>query len=205
MKKWIWVVGLALCAATVRADVLPELQTPENKAILGKVEKLLDGITTMKSRFSEFSSKDGDYMKHGDFYLARPNRMRLVYDAPTPLEFIADGQYFIYHDKDFDQVSYLEINQTPAAILLKPGFSFNDPEFLVTNVQEELDEYRITAIKKDEPELGELTLIVSQDPVELKQWELVDMKGIKSTVGLYEIEQNIPIKADLFVFVPPKK
>lgn len=204
MKKWIWVVGLALCAATVRADVLPELQTPENKAILGKVEKLLDGITTMKSRFSEFSSKDGDYMKHGDFYLARPNRMQLVYDAPTPLEFIADGQYFIYHDKDFDQVSYLEINQTPAAILLKPGFSFNDPEFLVTNVQEELDEYRITAIKKDEPELGELTLIVSQDPVELKQWELVDMKGIKSTVGLYEIEQNVPIKADLFVFVPPK-
>lgn len=205
MKKGWMILLLSLLALPVRADIRPALQTKQNMEILAKVETLLDRITTMKSRFSEFSSKDGDFMKHGDFYLSRPNRMRLVYDAPTPLEFIADGQYFIYHDKDFDQVSFLEINQTPAAILLKPHFSFSDPEFLVTNIQEELDEYHITAIKKDEPELGELTLIVTQDPLELKQWELVDMKGIKSTVGLYETEENIPVDAQLFVFTPAEK
>ena len=67
-------------------------------------------------------------------------------------------------------------------------------------VAEELDEYHVTAIKAGEPELGQLTLIVTQDPIALKQWELVDMKGIKSTVGLYEIEENIPVDNALFVF-----
>lgn len=200
MKKIICLLIALLMAGSVQATVAPDVDTPANRRILKQVEALLDGITTMKSRFSEFSSKDGDFMKHGVFYLSRPNRMRLVYDEPTQLEFIADGQYLIYHDKSFDQVSYLEINQTPAAILLKPDFSFDDPEFLVTDVTAELDEYHVTAIKANEPELGQLTLIVTQDPMELKQWELVDMKGIKSTVGLYEVEENIPVDDALFVF-----
>ena len=200
MKKIIYLLIALLMVGSVQATVAPDVDTPANRRILKQVEALLDGITTMKSRFSEFSSKDGDFMKHGVFYLSRPNRMRLVYDEPTQLECIADGQYLIYHDKSFDQVSYLEINQTPAAILLKPDFSFDDPEFLVTDVTAELDEYHVTAIKANEPELGQLTLIVTQDPMELKQWELVDMKGIKSTVGLYEVEENIPVDDALFVF-----
>lgn len=191
---WLFLILSGTCYATVA----PEVDTPENRAILAKVEKMLDKITTMESRFSEFSSKDGDFMKHGTFYLSRPNKMRLIYDAPSPLEFIADGQYFIYHDKEVEQVSYLQINQTPAAILLKPDFSFDDEEFLVTDVHAVLDEYRVTAVKAGEEELGQLTLIASQDPVELKQWELVDMKGIKSTVGLFEVKENIPVDEALF-------
>ena len=139
-------------------------------------------------------------MKHGDFYLSRPNKMRLIYDAPTELEFIADGNYFIYYDKSFDQVSYLEIDQTPAAILLKPDFTFDDKDFLVTNIAQELDEYKISAVKAQEPELGELTLIAGADPIEFRQWELVDAKGIKSTVGLYETELNQPVDESLFIW-----
>ena len=200
MKK----IGLFLFAflfASSGYAIVPEkLDTPENREILTKVEEMLRSITTMKSRFSEFTSKDGDFMKHGDFYLSRPNKMRLIYDAPSDVEFIADGMYFIYYDKGFDQVSYLEINQTPAAILLKPDFTFDDKEFLVTGIEQDLDEYRISAIKNKEPELGELTLITGIDPVDFRQWELVDAKGIKSTVGLYETQMNKPVDEKLFVF-----
>lgn len=192
---------LACLYAGVAGAVVPDaLQTKDNMAILGKAESLLNSFTTMRSRFTQFSNKDGDYLQHGDFYLSRPNKMRLVYDEPSQLEFVADGYYLIYHDKSFDQVSYLEINQTPAAILLKPDFSFSDPEFTVTDIQHDLDEYRITAIKTNEEELGQLTLVLSDKPVALKQWDLVDAKGIKSTVGLYEIEENVKLDPKLFVF-----
>ena len=188
MRKLLLLL-VCLYAGMAEAVVPDALKTKENTAILAKAENLLNSFTTMRSRFTQFSNKDGDYLQHGDFYLSRPNKMRLVYDEPAELEFVADGYYLIYHDKSFDQVSYLEINQTPAAILLKPNFSFSDPEFTVTNIQHELDEYRITAVKTDEEELGELTLVLSDgEPVTLKQWDLVDAKGIKSTVGLYEIE-----------------
>ena len=189
-----------LFASSGQAIVPEKLDTPENREILTKVEDMLRAITTMKSRFSEFTSKDGDFMKHGDFYLSRPNKMRLIYDAPADVEFIADGMYFIYYDKGFDQVSYLEIDQTPAAILLKPNFTFDDKEFLVTGIEQDLDEYRISAVKNKEPELGELTLITGIDPVDFRQWELVDAKGIKSTVGLYETQMNQPVNENLFVF-----
>jgi len=200
MKKTLWVLCLLLAASMADATVPPDLDTPENREILKKVESTLGKIKTMKSRFSEFSSKDGDFMKHGDFYMSRPNKMRLIYDAPTPLEFIADGQNFIYYDKSFDQVSLLDINQTPAAILLKPDFTFDDAAFEVVDIRQELDEYHISAIKTGQAELGTLTVIVTQDPLEFNQWELVDMKGVKSTVGLYETELNGPVDDALFVF-----
>ncbi|MBE6449594.1 MAG: outer membrane lipoprotein carrier protein LolA [Alphaproteobacteria bacterium] len=199
MKKII-LLFLILFSMKAYAVVPEKLDTPENRVILNKVEQMLHSIKTMNSRFSEFTSKDGDFMKHGDFYLSRPNKMRLIYDAPADVEFIADGMYFIYYDKGFDQISYLEIDQTPAAILLKPDFSFDDKEFLVTGIEQELDEYRISAIKNKEPELGELTLITGIDPVDFRQWELVDAKGIKSTVGLYETKINEPVDESLFVF-----
>ena len=199
MKKII-LLFLILFSMKAYAVVPEKLDTPENRVILNKVEQMLHSIKTMNSRFSEFTSKDGDFMKHGDFYLSRPNKMRLIYDAPADVEFIADGMYFIYYDKGFDQISYLEIDQTPAAILLKPDFSFDDKEFLVTGIEQDLDEYRISAIKNKEPELGELTLITGIDPVDFRQWELVDAKGIKSTVGLYETKINEPVDESLFVF-----
>ena len=200
MKKLILSVVLCLLAVPALAIVPKEFDTKENRVILDKVEQMLHSIKTMKSRFSEFISKDGDFMKHGDFYLSRPNKMRLIYDAPSDVEFVADGMYFIYYDKGFDQVSYLEIDQTPAAILLKPDFTFDDPEFTVTGIVQDLDEYHISAVKTKEAELGELTLITGIDPVDFRQWELVDAKGIKSTVGLYETEMNKPVDENLFVF-----
>ncbi|MBO5997537.1 MAG: outer membrane lipoprotein carrier protein LolA [Alphaproteobacteria bacterium] len=204
MKKIILGILLSLFITPAFAVVPKEFDTKENRVILNKVEKMLHSIKTMKSRFSEFTSKDGDFMKHGNFYLSRPNKMRLIYDAPSDIEFVADGMYFIYYDKGFDQVSFLEIDQTPAAILLKPDFTFDDPEFTVTNIVQDLDEYHISAVKTKEPELGELTLITGIDPVDFRQWELVDAKGIKSTVGLYETEMNKPVDESLFVFKKKK-
>ena len=200
MKKVLLTLIFCMLISSAKAIVPPALDTPENREILKKVESTLSKIKTMKSRFSEFSSKDGDFMKHGDFYMSRPNKMRLIYDEPTPLEFIADGQNFIYYDKSFDQVSLLDIDQTPAAILLKPDFTFDDAAFEVTDIKQELDEYHISAIKTGQAELGTLTVIVTQDPLEFNQWELVDMKGIKSTVGLYETVLNGPVDESLFVF-----
>jgi len=200
MKKWVWTLCFLMGVWSANATVPSRLDTPENRDILKKVESTLSKIKTMKSRFSEFSSKDGDFMKHGNFYMSRPNKMRLIYDEPTPLEFIADGQNFIYYDKSFDQISLLDINQTPAAILLKPDFTFDDPAFEVTDIKQELDEYHISAIKAGQAELGTLTVIVTQDPLEFNQWELVDMKGIKSTVGLYETVLNEPVDEGLFIF-----
>lgn len=50
--------------------------------------------------------------------------MRLEYDPPHPVEVIADGYYLIFHDKKLEQVTYLDLDDNPAAMILKENFSF---------------------------------------------------------------------------------
>lgn len=188
-----------------QADIYKKIDTPQNRLILTQVEKAYNDIKTIKAKFAQFNSKIKDDLQTGDLYLSKPGKMRLVYDKGSPLEFYAIDGYLIYHDKDLKEVSYFDLNQTPVALILKEKLSFNDPEFVVTDVQDVLDEYFVSAHKKDAEELGTLTLVIDKDTLELKQWDVVDMQGVKSTVSLYDIEKNVPVKNTLFQFKNPYK
>ena len=204
MKKII--LALSLCfSLPVMADVDKKINTPENQVILKKVEIAYNKIKTLQAEFAQFNSKTENDLQTGTLYMSRPGKMRLVYEKGSPLEFYAVNGYLIYHDKELKEVSYFDLNQTPVNLILKKELKFSDPEFLVTAVQDVLDEYKVTAVKKGAKELGSLTLTIDKEALLLKQWEIVDMQGIKSTVSLYNIKQNTPIDKKLFFFQNPYK
>ena len=187
------------------ADIDKKIDTPENRAILKKVETAYNKIKTLKAEFAQFNSQTENDLQTGTLYMSRPGKMRLVYEKGSPLEFYAVNGYLIYHDKDLKEVSYFDLSQTPVNLILKKELKFSDPEFLVTNVQDILDEYKVTAVKKGAKELGSLTLTIDKEALLLKQWEIVDIQNIKSTVSLYNIKQNEPIDKKLFFFQNPYK
>ena len=206
MKKGLMVGVMALMMPFMAvADIHKSVDTPENRAILTKVENAYNSMRTIKAKFAQFNSKVKDDLQTGDLYLSKPGKMRLVYEKGSPLEFYAINGFFIYHDKDLQEVSYFDLNQTPVALILKDKLSFTDPDFVVSDVQDVLDEYFVSAHKKDAEELGTLTVVIDKDTLELKQWDVVDMQGIKSTVSLYDISANKPIKDSMFNFVNPYK
>ncbi len=204
MKKWILMIILGL-ALPVGATLDDSINTPANRKILTQVEKAYNQIKTIKAKFAQFNSKIQDDLQTGTLYMARPGQMRLVYEQGSPLEFYADGGYLIYHDKDAQEVSYFELSQTPVELILKKELKFDDPAFVVTDVQDVLDEYYVTAHKKGAKELGSLTLVIDKDSMQLKQWEVLDMQGIKSTVSLFDTRINVPVDRDLFHFKNPYK
>ncbi|MBQ9738400.1 MAG: outer membrane lipoprotein carrier protein LolA [Alphaproteobacteria bacterium] len=205
MKQIIWGAVALLIPSVAMADIHKSVDTPENRAILTKVEKAYNSMRTIKAKFAQFNSKVKDDLQTGDLYLSKPGKMRLVYEKGSPLEFYATDGYFIYHDKDLEEVSFFDLAQTPVALILKDKLSFTDPDFVVSDVQDVLDEYFVSAHKKDAEELGTLTLVIDKDTLELKQWDVVDMQGVKSTVSLYDITANKPIKDSMFNFVNPYK
>ena len=205
MKQIIWGAVALLIPSVAMADIHKSVDTPENRAILTKVEKAYNSMKTIKAKFAQFNSKVKDDLQTGDLYLSKPGKMRLVYEKGSPLEFYATDGYFIYHDKDLQEVSFFDLAQTPVALILKDKLSFTDPDFVVSDVQDVLDEYFVSAYKKDAEELGTLTLVIDKDTLELKQWDVVDMQGVKSTVSLYDITANKPIKDSMFNFVNPYK
>ena len=204
MKK-ILLATILFCSLPAFADIDKKIDTPENREILKKVETAYNKIKTLKAEFAQFNSQTENDLQTGTLYMSRPGKMRLVYEKGSPLEFYAVNGYLIYHDKDLKEVSYFDLSQTPVNLILKKELKFSDPEFLVTNVQDILDEYKVTAVKKGAKELGSLTLTIDKEALLLKQWEIVDIQNIKSTVSLYNIKQNTPIDKKLFFFQNPYK
>lgn len=202
MKKLLFALIL-LTSLSSHALVDESIDTPENRKILTAVEQAYNKMKTIQAQFAQFNSKIKDDLQTGTLYLSRPGQMRLVYEQGSPLEFYATNGYLIYHDKEAKEVSYFELSQTPVELILKKELKFDDEAFVVTNVQDVLDEYYVTAHKKDARELGSLTLVIDKETLQLKQWEVLDMQGIKSTVSLFDIKINIPVDKKIFLFQNP--
>lgn len=204
MKKFLMLLLLFLsCSAP--AVVEKRIDTPANRKILQTVQDAYNSVRSLKANFAQFNSQMTEDLQTGVLYLKRPGRMRLAYEKGSPLEFVATNGYFIYHDKDLKEVNYFELSQTPVHFILKDKISFTDPDFLVTDVQTVLDEYFVSVVKKDAPDLGTLTLIIDKNSLQLKQWDVLDMQGIKSTVSLFNIQQNFSIDNSIFLFNNPYK
>jgi len=202
MKKLLLCL-IVMWGINANAIVDETIDTPENRKILTAVEQAYNKIKTLKADFAQFNSKMKDDLQTGKLYMSRPGQMRLVYEQGSPLEFYATNGYLIYHDKDAKEVSAFELNQTPVELILKKELKFDDPAFVVDDIQDELDEYYVRAYKRDAKDLGSLTIVIDKDTMHLKQWEVLDMQGIKSTVSLFNTEVNIPVDKTLFLFQNP--
>lgn len=196
--------GLVVLATAVACPVFavasPAL-TDSDKAELKRVETYLNGIKTMKARFLQVSSS-GDYSE-GNLYFSKPGKMRLEYDDPKPVLIVADGVNLTYYDKILKQVSYFSLESTQAAILLKENISFTSGDVRVTAFERGAGVLRLTVIKGSDPREGNLTLIFSDRPLDLKKWTVTDAQGVATNVSLLAPQYDLPLDPDLFTFEPP--
>ena len=165
------------------------------------IEKYLDGLKTMKARFLQMSS-DGDYSE-GMIYLSRPGRIRIEYDPPSPILIIADGSNLIYIDKEINQATAVFLSLTPADLILREKLSFSSEDVLLTGFHRSPGVIRISLVKADDPLDGQLTLVFSDMPIELRKWTVYDAQGIKTTVSLLGPRFAVRIDKSLFDYEMP--
>jgi len=166
---------------------LAETATPANlskadRADISRIEGYLNTIKTMKARFLQVSS-DGDYSE-GNLYFSKPGKMRLEYDAPSPVLIVSNGVNLTYYDKELKQVSYYDLDDTQAAALLRDTIDFSGGDLVVTAFQRGPGVLRLTFIKRDDPLEGNLTLIFSDKPLGIKKWVVTDAQGITTNISL---------------------
>lgn len=175
--------------------------TDADRVALKRIETYLNGIKTLKARFLQVSSS-GDYSE-GNLYFAKPGKMRLEYDDPKPILIVADGVNITYYDKLLKQVSYFNLESTQAAILLQEHISFTAGDVLVTAFERAAGVLRLTVIKGSDPREGNLTLIFSDKPLDLKKWTVTDAQGVVTNVSLLGPRFDLPLDPELFDFRPP--
>ncbi len=203
-RKPLCVVAVALAAAgclfAAGTNAAPALSDVD-RFDLKRIEAYLNGIKTIKARFLQVSS-GGDYSE-GNLYFAKPGKLRLEYDDPKPILIVSDGVNLTYYDKLLKQISYFDLESTQASILLRERISFSSGDILVTAFERGAAVLRLTVIKGSDPREGNLTLIFSDNPLDLKKWAVTDAQGVITNVSLLGPRFDLPLDPDLFAFVPP--
>ena len=175
--------------------------TKQDVADLVRIERHLNGIKTMQARFLQISS-DGSYSE-GMIHLSRPGRMRIEYDPPNPIMVIADGSSLIYVDKEMEQATAVLLSLTPADLLLRENLSLSSEEILITGFKRSPGIIRVSLVKAESPLDGQLTLIFSDVPLELRKWAVNDAQGVKTTVSLLGSRFGIKVDKTLFDYEMP--
>jgi len=180
---------------------------PKDKALVADIEDFLNGITTLEAAFVQLTAQ-GSYAK-GKFYLKRPGRMRFEYDPPLPYLLVSDGTWFIYVDKQLEQVTYLPLKKTPADLLLRDSFSFSEG-LVITRLERGAGTVQIDIADQDDPDLGRVTLTFVREPLTLRSWTIRDPQGQRIQVTLMNPLYGLQLDNDLFRFVntfrgPPRQ
>jgi outer membrane lipoprotein-sorting protein len=194
------ICGALLLGQPTALAVAPQPVTlsADQKALVDRIEEFVNSITTVEARFVQMSG-NGHYAR-GTLYLQRPGRMRFEYEPPLPYLLVSDGTFFIYVDKELEQVTYLPLSQTPAHLLLRENFSLSDG-LILTGFKEEGSVVKIEVADSDEPDLGRVTLTFNRNPITLKSWTVLDTQAQRIQVTLVDPRYGIKLDRSLFVYV----
>jgi outer membrane lipoprotein-sorting protein len=192
--------AVAAAVALWDAPAWPALAEDAREPI-DRIEAYLNGIDTLRSSFVQINPDGGQVT--GELYYERPDKMRLEYDPPSRILIVADRWQVIYHDRRLKQVSHLMTGSTPLGFLLDEEIKLSG-DVTVTDVDEAGGELRVTLVRTDEPAQGSITLVFSEQPLELRRWTVLDAQGLPTHVVLNGIETGVALDDELFVFRNPR-
>lgn len=198
MRKLLFVALLAV-AAPAAAAALSEA----DRADVARAEAYLNDVKTISGKFVQVAP-DGS-LSEGRMWLSRPGRLRFEYAPPTPILVVADGIFVVYHDMELGQVDRVPIDATPLSVLLADKVKLSG-DATVRAVRRGPGSLRIALYATKRPDEGEIVLVFADNPLQLRQWQVVDARGGATTVSLSQLEFNQPLVNRLFFFnEPPPK
>tara|TARA_Y100001934_G_scaffold159397_2_gene190451 strand:+ start:8926 stop:9546 length:621 start_codon:yes stop_codon:yes gene_type:complete len=174
-----------------------QAETPTD-ADFQRIERYLNSLQTIQSKFVQ-NNPDGSFAL-GTFYLQRPGLMRFEYDPPIPIRLYADGNFFIHVDMELEQVSHYPLNETPAHFILREKISLRK-ELKVKKFQRANSVIRIELTDAQNPDIGSVTLALSDNPLELRSWTITDAQGLQTELAFVEARFGGQIDPSLFEYV----
>ncbi len=183
--------------ATVATPAPATAAEPADPAtVLAQANAYFNGISTLTGAFMQIGP-DGRRIG-GKLTLAKPGRLRFDYDAPSPLEVVADGTSVAVRDKKLSTQDLYFIAQTPLKFLLREKIDLAR-DLSVTDVSNDPAGVRISL--EDRATFGgtsRIQLLFDPEVKTLSQWRITDPQGYVTTVQLSNLQKGKPVEASLF-------
>ena len=173
--------SLALAAA-LTFGALPAMA---QQLSLAQISQYLNGLQTAQGGFTQINA-DGT-LSTGQIYIKRPGRIRFEYNAPdNSLVMAGGGQVAIFDPRSNNGPDRYPLNQTPLKIILERNVDFGAAR-MVTGHTSDGTTTTVTAQDPDHPEYGNIQMVFTANPVELRQWIVTDDVGSQTTVILNDM------------------
>ena len=166
------------------------------KAQAAKVSAYLSSLQTLAGNFVQVGP-DGAKTT-GDFFIQKPGKVRFEYDAPSPIDIIADGSAVAVRDRKLATQDIYPLSQTPLRYLLSDRIDLMK-DTNVVNVTAD-DVFISVTIEEKQALIGtsRLMLMVGAKDGQLKQWTVTDPQGYDTTVAVYNLDTTRKVDPGLF-------
>ena len=188
------VLGMAAAAAAVPAP--RHIFTVAEKADLKRVSDYLNAMHTIKGDFTQVNP-DGTLWQ-GMFYLSKPGRVRFEYKPPNAHLVVADGSALAVEDKKLHTVDRYPLVGSPLALLLSDNIDLTQYTH-INGVRHQPGLLLVSASAASGGTRGDITITFSDPGLELRQWEVIDSEGYKTTVVLDNMQAGIALAPALFI------
>lgn len=176
--------SLALAPVFALVFALPAMA---EKISLNALSNYLNGLSTMNGKFTQVNN-DGS-ISTGQIYIQRPGRVRFEYNNDNQLVLASGGQVAVFDSKSNSAAQQYPLSETPLSIILAQNVNLGRAN-MVTGHSEQKNTTVVTAQDPAHPEYGNIQMVFTAGPTELRQWVITDNAGEKTTVILGEMAKG---------------
>ncbi|MGR3433678.1 MAG: LolA family protein [Shimia sp.] len=182
--------------ALALALTLAPLAALAQKIPLNEIDRYLNQeLQNATGAFTQINS-DGS-ISTGTVYIKRPGRMRFEYNPPERAMVIAAGGSLAIFDPNADGAEQYPLSQTPLSIILDRNVNLGRERMLMGHWQDG-NTTIVRAQDPENPEYGNLELVFTANPTQLRQWVVNDDTGGSTTVILGDLDRGSRIPNRLF-------
>ena len=183
---------LALAPVLCLAMAFPALA---EKISLNEISRYLNSLKTAKADFTQVNA-DGS-ISTGIVYIQRPQRVRFEYKGDRTLVMASAGNVAVFDGKTRGVPQQYPLSKTPLSLILAPNIDLSRAR-MVTGYTEKKNTTVVTAQDPQHPEYGNIQMVFTANPTQLRQWVVTDDTGKRTTVILGDMQTGMSFPASTF-------
>lgn len=190
--------GTAPPALATSADALRS----EQLAAIEEVSAYFNKMRTMQGEFTQVGPKG--HVSTGNFYIAKPGRLRFQYAPPNPFIVVADGTWVTIKNNAKDTADQYPLSATPLRLVLAEKVDLVK-EAAILGVEQSEGVTTLTLEDKNKMVPGQLVLVFDTAKDELQQWIIIDGQGRRTTISLSSLVAGVDPDPTLFRVKLPER
>ena len=163
---------------------------------LPQISDYLNQLQTAQGGFTQIN--DDGTLSTGQIYIKRPGRIRFEYNPPQEsLVMAGGGQLAIFDPRSNTGPDRYPLSQTPLNVILQRNVDLTAARMVTGSVSDGTIT-TVTVQDPDNPQYGNIQLVFTANPVELRQWIITDDLGNQTTMMLNYLTTVAPIGDIMF-------